>query len=86
MRHIHEWMETNIRVGEKVRKRTRYVTHGGRALKIPAKYFQTLMVLLLVISRIMKEHQPSYRRAYYVLRTVQSVLHTVAHVTPVTTP
>lgn len=78
-------METNIRVGEKVRKRTRCVTHGGRALKIPAKYFQTPMVLLLVIARIMKERQPSCRRTYYVLRTVQSVLHTVAHVT-VTTP
>ena len=52
---------------------------------MPAKYFQTPMVLLLVITRIMKESQPSYRRTYYVLRTVQSVLHAVAHVT-VTTP
>lgn len=78
-------METNIRVGEKVRTRTRCVTHGGRALKMPAKYFQTPMVLLLVITRMMKERQPSYRRTYYVLRTVQSVLHAVAHVT-VTTP
>lgn len=55
MRCIHGWMETNIRVGEKVRKRMRYETHGGRALKTRTKYFQTLMVLLLVIARIMKD-------------------------------
>lgn len=85
MRCIHGWTETNIRVGEKVRKRTRYVTHRGRALKIRAKYFQTLIVLLPVTTSIMKEQQPSYRGTYCVSRTVQTSLHAVAHANPVTT-